>query len=462
MYTEIAPSLCTLFNHSLRIGRFPAEWKNADVTPVHKKDNKEPAENYRPISLLPIVSKVMERCVCNRFYSHVSHLITSLQHGFMRNRSCVTQLLSVLHSIGKSLDQNTQTDILYVDFAKAFDCVDHVILIEKLKWYGVTGNLLNWFTDYLSDRSQRVVIEGVASRYLPVTSGVPQGSIVGPLLFVIFINDLPDIIQEQTRTGLFADDTKLYRSVKSPSDCESLQHDISNLNNWSHNSNMKFNASKCKVLTITRKKSPVITDYRLGNVILHRAHQEKDLGIIVKSNLSWDSHIFSIVSKANKMLGILKRTCPLIRDTKVRRTLYLTLVKSKLCYATEVWSPANVKLQVALERVQRRATRWILKSKVGEMSYEDRLKTLNLLPLTYDREIRDLILVYKCIFGHTDLNIEHFVSFIHHNRTRTQNPSLLLKSPYCRTSTFQGSFFNRIVKTWNNVGKIASPEKFAV
>jgi hypothetical protein len=130
--TKIAPGLCALFNHSLRIGRFPAEWKNADVTPVHKKDNKEPAENYRPISLLPIVSKVMEQCVCNRFYAHVLHLITTLQHGFMRNRSCVTQLLSVLHSIGKSLDQNTQTDILYFDFAKAFDCVDHVILIKSL------------------------------------------------------------------------------------------------------------------------------------------------------------------------------------------------------------------------------------------------------------------------------------------------------------------------------------------
>jgi hypothetical protein len=272
-----------LFNHYLRIGRFPAEWKNADVTPVHKKDNKEPAENYRPISLLPIVIKVMERCVCNRFYAHVSHLITSLQHGFMHNQSCVTQLLSVLHSIGKSLDQNTQTDILYLDFAKAFDCVDHVILIEKLKWYGVTENLLNWFTDYLSDRSQRVLIDGVASRYLPVTSGVPQGSIVGPLLFVIFINDLPDIIQEQTRTGLFADDTKLYRSVKSPSNCESLQHDISNLNNWSHNSNMKCNASKCKVLTITRKKSPVITDYHLVNVILQRIHQEKIWELLSKA-----------------------------------------------------------------------------------------------------------------------------------------------------------------------------------
>ena len=165
---------------------------------------------------------------------------------------------------------------------------------------------------------------------------------------------------------------------------------------------MKFNASKCKVLTVTRKKSPVLTDYHLDNAILQRVQQENDLGVIVNSKLSWDTRISSIVSKANRMLGLLKRTCPLITDTKVRRTRYLALVKSQLCYATEVWSPSNAKLQILLERVQRRATRWILRTKVGELSYEDRLKSLNLLPLTYDREIRDLVLVYKCIFGHTD------------------------------------------------------------
>ena len=458
---EIAPSLCALFNHSLRTGRFPAEWKNADVTPVHKKDRKEPAGNYRPISLLSIVSKVMERCVCNRFYAHVSCLITELEHGFMRNRSCVTQLLPVLHSIGKSLDWNTQTDMLYFDFAKAFDSVDHVILIQKLKWYGITGQLLNWFKDYLNHRYQRVVIDGVVSQYLPVTSGVPQGSLVGPLLFVIFINDLPDSIQEQTSSALYADDTKLYRSISSQSDCENLQRDISNLNTWSHNSNMKFNASKCKVLTVTRKKSPVLTDYHLDNAILQRVQQENDLGVIVNSKLSWDTHISSIVSKANRMLGLLKRTCLFITDTKVRRKMYLALVKSQLCYATEVWSPSNAKLQILLERVQRQATRWILRTKVGELSYEDRLKSLNLLPLTYDGEIRDLVLVYKCIFGHTDLNINQLLTFVEHNRSRAQNPTLMLKHSCCKTSTFQASFFNRIVKPWNYICKIASPEKFA-
>jgi hypothetical protein len=181
------------------------------------------------------------------------------------------------------------------------------------------------------------VIDGVASQYLPVTSGMPQGSIVGPLLFVIFINDLPELIPNQSKTALFADDTKLYRSISSISDCESLQRDISSLNYWSQNSNMKFNALKCKVLTITRKKSPVTTDYHLGDANLQRVQQEKDLGIMITANLSWDAHIFSVVNKANKMLGLLKRTCPLIEHSKIRQSLYHTFVKSQLCYAMEVW-----------------------------------------------------------------------------------------------------------------------------
>jgi len=168
----------------------------------------------------------------------------------MRSRSCSSQLLSVLHSIGEALDKNKQTNILYLGFAKAFDIVDHVILIEKLKWYGVTGQLLDWFSDYLKDRSQRVVIDGAASERLPVSSGVPQGSLGGPLLFVIFINDLPDVIHEQTSTALYAD-TKLHRTILSVKDCAILQQDLTSLNTWSHESNMKFNASKCKVLTIT-------------------------------------------------------------------------------------------------------------------------------------------------------------------------------------------------------------------
>ena len=192
------------------------------------------------------------------------------------------------------LKNNKQTDVLYLDFAKAFDTDDHATLIEKLKWYGVTGQLLDWFSDYqLMDRSQRVVIDSEASVRLPVTSGVAQGSLVGPLLFGIFINDLPDAIHEHTSTALYADDTKLHRTILAANDCDCdiLQQDLTSLNTWSHESNLKFNASKCKVFTVTRRKSAVIHEYHLGDVILQRVQEEKDLGVSISSNLSCDLHV---------------------------------------------------------------------------------------------------------------------------------------------------------------------------
>ena len=250
---------------TIHTGHIPSEWKSANITPVPKKGGNEPAENYRPISLLPILGKVLERCVCLRLYDHVKHLITSLQHGFLRQRLCVTQLLSVLHIIGQSLDKNTQTDIAYLDFAKAFDSVDHKILLHKLKSYGVSGQLHAWFADYLSGRFQRVVVDGSASHWAAVTSGVPQGSILGPVLFAIFINDLPEILPDKTMAALYADDTKVYRPIKSEADCENLQEALTNLVCWNHNNNLDFNQSKCKVLTITRKKNPLVYPYHMNS-----------------------------------------------------------------------------------------------------------------------------------------------------------------------------------------------------
>ena len=260
---QIGPSLCALFNHSLICGQVPKEWKSANITPVHKKESKEYAENYRPISLLSTVSKLLERSVSSNLYNHIFDMITDEQHGFIRKRSRVTQLLSVFHGIGNNLDKNTQTDILYLDFAKAFDSVDHDILIAKLKSYGVRGNLLNWFADYLHGRVQRVVADGVVSEWAPVTSGVPQGSLLGPLLFVIFINDLPDVVSDNSHTALYADDSKLYKSISGIPSCESLQQSLDNLDTWSHNNNMTFNASKCKVLSVTRTQNPVNFQYPL-------------------------------------------------------------------------------------------------------------------------------------------------------------------------------------------------------
>ena len=381
---QIGPSLCALFNHSLSCGRVPIEWKAANITPVHKKELKEVAKNFRPISLLSIVSKIVERSVCSNLYNHIFHLIADEQHGFIRNRSCVTQLLSVFHAIGKSLDRNIQTDILYLDFAKAFDSVDHDILLAKLKSYGVSGNLLNWFIDYLHDRIQRVVVDGVASDWATVTSGVPQGSLLGPILFVIFINDFPNVVSDTSQTALYADDPKLYKSFTCLGSCESLQQSLNHLTMWSHENNISFIASKCKELTVTRKSNPLCFDYHLGDTTLVYLRKEKDLGCIITNHLTWDQQVLVVVYKANKMLGLLRRTRPLLTNTKVRRSLYLSLVKCHLDYATQIWSPALTSLNIKIENVQRRATRWILKQRKGEQSYKERLVTLKLLPLCYN------------------------------------------------------------------------------
>ena len=182
--------------------------------------------------------------------------------------------------------------------------------------------------------------------------------------------------------------------------------------------NLRFNVSKCKVLTITRKKNPIIHDYTLGSQNLTRVDSEKDLGITTTSKLSWDIHANTIVAKANKILGVLRRTCTKLMDMKARRTLYLSLVKSQLCYATEVWSPVNsVQISRHVEKVQRRATRWITMTKRGELSYRERLLALDLLPLTYDREVRDLVYFFKSLFNYIDINIDNYVSFVSHGRT---------------------------------------------
>ena len=205
------------------------------------------------------------------------------------------------------------------------------------------------------------------------------------------------------KAALYADDTKLYRNVSSTEHCDLIQDSLSNMHDWSQRNYIRFKTSKCKVLTVTRKKTPIGFDYNLDGTTLTRVSEEKDLGVIITSTLYWDSHIHNINAKTNKLLGLLKLTCPLLTDVSVRRSL--SLVKSQLCYATQVWSPAYVTLNVQVEQVQRRASRWILRTCRGEMSYKERLTMLDLLLLSLDHELKDLVFFYKCLYCSTDLDV---------------------------------------------------------
>ena len=209
MAAAIAPSLCDLFNMSLSIGVVPGNWKKANITSVHKRDDPSLAANYRPISLLCILSKVLERCVFNRCFPHTSKYLYRLQHGFRPGRSTESQLLVVYHDLLSNVACGKEIDAIYLGLSKAFDKVPHHLLLAKLSRYGISGSLHFWFQSYLSNRYQRVAMEGVTSDWLPVSSAVPQGSILGSFLFVLFANNLPDYIQAGSSLALFADDSKL-------------------------------------------------------------------------------------------------------------------------------------------------------------------------------------------------------------------------------------------------------------
>ncbi len=254
-----------LFNKSLEHGILPSEWKLSNVIPLHKKGNKSYVENYRAISLMCVIAKVLERCIYNRLVSHFQNLISAAQHGFLRGKSCTSQFLSVLQRISQNLDLGKQTDILYFDIAKAFDTVDHKLLLNKLSRFGITGNVLNWFKSYLSGRQQRVLLNGVISETLPVSSGVPQGSILGPLLFLIYVNDLPTSISSPSvDISMFADDTKCFSVVESPADACVLKTEASNVQKWALSWRLKFNPLKCKVLSVTRKHQPIVAEYTIN------------------------------------------------------------------------------------------------------------------------------------------------------------------------------------------------------
>ena len=307
LHKELAYILQLIFQRSLDTGKLPDILKEANVSPFSKKGKSDPS-NYRPISLTCVLCKVLEHIVASSVAKHFTELdiVYDLQHGFREKRSCETQLIMLVDELAKNMQMGKQTDLILLDLSKTFDKVAHEKLILKLHQYGIRGDTLNWIKDFLDNQKQTVVINGINSDEVPVSSGVPQGSILGPILFLAYINDLPD--QVKSRVRLFTDDTAMYLAISSTTEGQVLQTDLASLERLEKMWDMQFNPSKCQVLHITRKVKPLNTKYILHNVELEGASAAKYLGATIADDLSWSPHNDNTTKKPIKPLAFLKET----------------------------------------------------------------------------------------------------------------------------------------------------------
>ena len=387
-----------LFSLSISKHSIPSEWKHHSITPIYKSGEKSLISNYRPVSLLCITSKVLERLIYDNLSKFVlSHgIISPSQFGFLKYRSTTQQLLVFLDNVHRILNSNDACDVIYLDFKKAFDSVPHHELLSKIWNIGITGNLWKWFREYLNNRIQHVSINGSNSSILPVLSGVPQGSILGPLLFLLFINDLPQYVLHSIPL-LFADDTKCLSPISSPLDCQLLQSDLDKLSNWSFEWRLLFNESKCTLLSFSSNdySSPNIFPYYINNCEITSCTHHKDLGITMSCDLSWSMHIAQISSKAYRILGLLRRTFSATNSITTRKSLYISLVRSQLLYGSQIWRPVLIKDIKSLEQIQRRATKFILNGHYTD--YKSRLLKLHLLPLMMTLELQDILFFVRSL-----------------------------------------------------------------
>jgi hypothetical protein len=454
---ELKTPITRLYNSSLKTGKLPNDWKKANVVPIYKKGNKLEVSNYRPVSLLPIISKILERCVLNRIIELIRPKISRMQYGFMKGKSTVTQIITVLANIHNIFDNREKTDVIYFDLAKAFDSVPHTLLIHKLQSFGIHGRLLNWIRDYLTDRMQRVTCDGYNSSWLPVSSGVPQGSILGPILFIIYINDLPDILAPETLCAIFADDTKIYRQVQNEDDIVALQTDIDKVAEWGNTWGLNFNTTKTTHLPICPSNS-IDSEYTMDNNEIRQESLMNDLGINIASNLRWSNHINIIIKKAHQRLGLIIRTLGYDAPVQAKKNAYVAMVRSVLEYGSSIWSPTDKETLRKLEKIQRKATNFIINNpyitKPNYKNYKTRLIETKLLPLSYRREITDLTLLCKSMAFNTSLNIWDYITLNIREegaRTRQVTQAQTFKIPRTKTSQSANFFPVRVARLWNSL-----------
>ena len=455
--TELAVPIALLWNESFRNGTVPEFYKQTFVSPLFKKGDRAKAANYRPVALTSHVVKIYERVLRKAMVEFIdeNELLCDHQHGFRSGRSCLTQLLSHFDDVLSHLCNGADTDAIYLDFAKAFDKVDHQLLIKKLRRYHFSEHLIAWITSFLTDRPQHVVVNGISSFIAIILSGVPQGSVLGPLLFILFINDMQSCIKFST-IRFFADDTRLLKHIFGHEDTVQLQRDLDSVIKWAEENNMSLHEDKFEVMI--HKYSPHSLLYELpfsisemtytitsGNT-LYPVEQLKDLGVIVSSDLSWFPHVSSLTSRARSVASWVLSAFK-TRDKTTMLTLYKSLVRSHLEYCCPLWNTYKVIEIQLIEGVQRTFTSkiWGLQ----HLNYWERLSSLNLMSLQRRRERYVIIHMWKVY--HKAVPNTSGITFMSPSRLgiKAKVPPIVKSSSLRNQSLYDNSFAVVGPRLWN-------------
>jgi hypothetical protein len=445
---ELSYPLSLFFTYSFENSILPNVWLKSFITPIFKKGNATDPTNYRPISLTATLCKIMEVIIKDQLVRYLvdKGLINKRQHAFIANHSTATNLLECINDWLVSIKSPDCTDVVYIDFSKAFDTVVISKLLFKLECYGITGLLLSWIRCFLSNRTQCVVLDHCFSSFSKVISGVPQGSVLGPILFLIYINDIDRVCCGNTHLQLFADDAKLYSSINVGEASVLLQRSLDNLCTWASEWQLTINISKCAVLSISSRVPATLHRYFIHGIsIPHLDTSCVDLGVTFSHNLDFKDHINKIVSRARQ------RTCMLFRGFTSRNIdilmrAFIVYIRPVVEYNSVVWNPCTVHLIDILESVQRSFTKRI--PSISKLTYAERLAHLNLDTLELRRLRFDLIFYYK-VFNHlTSFDPQTVFGIYHPPACLRCNTSFIQKPAHMSNKTL-ATLFYRGIDAWN-------------
>ena len=452
----VVPSLTLIFNQSIATGIFPKEWQSARVIPIFKKGANSDLENYRPISILPVVAKVFEKVVYNQFYEYLNrnNLLTDCQSGFRSLHSTLSALLKASNNWSVNIDNGLINGVIFIDLKKAFDTIDHGIILRKLSYYGVDQVALNWFSSYLGNRVQKCQVNGHLSSSSVINCGVPQGSIIGPLLFLLYINDLPNCLTI-AEPNMYADDTNLTVSADNLADLKhKMNLELANINQWLRVNKLSLNITKTEYMVIgSRQRLRAITDGQsielsIEGKEISRVKEAKSLGMVIDDSLSWNKHAEETCKKISCGIGMLKRLRPFINQSTAV-DIYKSLIEPHFDYCSGVWYGTSKTMCDRLQKLQNRAARVITKSDIDKSATSLR-KLLNWDDVDSRRKKQLAISMYKSIHGLCPSYIKDmFVSRSLVHDLRNMKHKLSLPKP--RTDYLKKSFSYCGAEVWNSL-----------